>query len=561
MRGYVVKKGKNYYAVVYDGVDAGTGKEKRKWVSAGPRRSDAEKLVTDLVKRRNQGVSVATEKLSLGEYLTERWLPIQESQLRKSTFDSYRRNIELHVLPPLAKMPLEKLTAGDLDALYASLLVRGRKAATRTGDGLAPKTVRSIHLVLHKALADAERKGLVIRNVAALADPPKVGARKQIEIKAWTADRLDVFLEAIEPHRLSPAFHLAAYTGMRRGEVLGLRWKDLDLDANRLSVRQALVSVAYEMHISDVKTGSGRRTIDIEDETVEVLRAWRKAREAEAGGPIGDEALVFTKADGSWIHPDVFSQTFDRVVARIDVPEITLHDLRHTHATLLLQAAVSVKVVCERLGHSNPAFTMSVYQHVLPGMQAEAAVAFAQVLRNAHLVRTAVGTAAATAADEVGETVGPSIDAVLEALGDLADPAAASEVAAEAVRRLNHLTLGAPASGTPGWEDIGDAYRLLGELSVLVDRLPQVCDQLARHFQRPALQTGTRSDSATSETPSSLLGSAAAEMIRADEHGRAMGRCIAAAHAAVSHLAPVRDGATGDAAIADGSAVGEGWAS
>ena len=119
----------------------------------------------------------------------------------------------------------------------------------------------------------------------------------------------------------------------------------------------------------------------------------------------------------------------------------------------------------------------------------------------------------------------------------------------------------APADGTPGWEDIGDAYRLLGELSVLVDRLPQVCDQLARHFQRPALQTGTRSDSATSETPSSLLGSAAAEMIRADEHGRAMGRCIAAAHAAVSHLAPVRDGATGDAAIADGSAVGEGWAS
>ena len=207
MRGYVVKKGKNYYAVVYDGVDPGTGKEKRKWVSAGPRRSDAEKLVTDLVKRRNQGVSVATEKLTLGEYLTGRWLPIQESQIRKSTFDSYRRNIELHVLPALAKMPLEKLTASDLDALYASLLVRGRKAATRTGEGLAPKTVRSIHLVVHKALADAERKGLVIRNVAALADPPKVGARKQIEIKAWTAEQLDVFLEAIEAHRLAPARH------------------------------------------------------------------------------------------------------------------------------------------------------------------------------------------------------------------------------------------------------------------------------------------------------------------------------------------------------------------
>jgi len=336
MRGYVVKKGKNYYAVVYDGVDPGTGKEKRKWVSAGPRRSDAKKLVTDLVKRRNEGVSVTAEKLSLGDYLTGRWLPIQESQLRRSTFDSYRRNLDLHVLPVLGRMPLEKLTAGDLDALYASLLLRGRKAATRTGDGLAPKTVRSIHLVLHKALADAERKGLVIRNVAALADAPKVGARKQNEIKAWTAEQLDRFIDAIEPHRLAPAFHLDAYTGMRRGELLGLRWMDLDLDAMRLSVRQALVSAAYEVHISDVKTGSGRRTIDLEEETVEVLRRWLKIRQDEAGGPVAVDSLVFTKPDGKSIHPDIFSQIFDRVVERIDVPEITLHDIRHTHATLLL---------------------------------------------------------------------------------------------------------------------------------------------------------------------------------------------------------------------------------
>ncbi len=541
MRGYVVKKGKNYYAVVYDGVDPGTGKEKRKWVSAGPRKGDAEKLVTELVKRRNQGASVAVEKLTLGQYLMERWLPIQESQLRKSTFDAYRRNIELHVLPPLSKMPLEKLTASDLDALYATLLVRGRKAATRTGEGLAPKTVRSIHLVVHKALADAERKGLVIRNVAALADPPKVGARKQSEIKSWTADQLDVFLEAIESHRLAPAFHLGAYTGMRRGELLGLRWKDIDLDANRLSVRQALVSVAYEMHISDVKTGSGRRTIDIEDETVEVLRTWRKVREDEADGPVAQDALVFTKPDTSWIHPDVFSQVFDRVVARIPVPEISLHDLRHTHATLLLQAGVSVKVVCERLGHSNPAFTMSVYQHVLPGMQAEAAVAFAQVLRNAHMVRTAMGTAATAATATTGEPSGPSIDGVLDALGSIDDPVVAAEVAAEAVRRMNHLTLAAPTPGTPGWGDIGDMYRLVGELGVLVDRLPQVCDQLARNFQRPALQAGVRADSATTETPAALLCAAADEMVRADEYGRAMGRCIAATHNALSHLAPVGD--------------------
>lgn len=537
MRGYVVKKGKNYYAVVYDGVDPGTGKEKRKWVSAGPRRSDAEKLVTDLVKRRNKGVSVTAGKLSLEDYLTGRWLPIQESQLRRSTFDSYRRNLDLHVLPVLGRMPLEKLTAGDLDALYASLLLRGRKAATRTGDGLAPKTVRSIHLVLHKALADAERKGLVIRNVAALADAPKVGARKQNEIKAWTAEQLDRFLDAIEPHRLSPAFHLDAYTGMRRGELLGLRWMDLDLDAMRLSVRQALVSVAYEVHISDVKTGSGRRTIDLDEETVEVLRRWLKVRQAEAGGPIAEDSLVFTKPDGKSIHPDIFSQIFDRVVERVDVPEITLHDIRHTHATLLLQAGVPVKVVSERLGHANAAFTMSVYQHVLPGMQAEAAAAFAQVLRNVRKATDAPRASQDDAeypTDGAGRAGEPDVLGLLDAVED---PGMAAELAAEALRRVNRFTLVVPARGVSGWESVSDLYRVLGELRVLADRMPQAFDQLGRHLERPADEGSSyKSDSGTSESPESLVASAVVALKDAERDVRQVGVNLNAAQSAVAHL-------------------------
>ncbi|QXC60648.1 site-specific integrase [Aquihabitans sp. G128] len=168
---------------------------------------------------------------------------------------------------------------------------------------------------------------------------------------------------------------------MRRGEVLGLRWGDIDVDNARLSVRQALISVAYEAQISDVKTGAGRRVIDLDPGTVGVLLEWRNRRGEEQGGrKTGAEEIVFTKEDGSWIHPDLFSQSFDRAVAKLDLPRISLHDLRHTHATLLLKAGVPVKVVSERLGHANVAFTMSVYQHVLPGMQAEAAEVFAQLL-------------------------------------------------------------------------------------------------------------------------------------------------------------------------------------
>ena len=405
MRGGIQKKGNYYYAVVYDGIDPGTGRKRRSWIPAGTRRSDAEKILAEEIKRRHDGVPVPTEKLTFGQYLTDRWLPIQKSRVRHSTYDSYRRNIELHVLPALGRRPIERLTPDDIDVFYATLLTEGRKkptgskakgrrgtSKTPTGDGaevddkpvgLAPKTVRNIHLMLNKAMNDAQRKGIVLRNVVALADAPTPKNRQEGNIKAWDVDQLRTFLNAVRDHRLHPAFHLSSHTGMRRGEVLGLRWCDLDLEAKRLSVRQALVSIAYDVEISDVKTGTGRRTIDLDPVTVDVLKAWRIQRAEEKGGiePKGDE-LVFVKPDGSWIHPQSFSQVLDRKVAKLDVPTISLHDLRHTHATLLLKAGVHVKIVSERLGHANVAFTMSVYQHVLPGMQAEAASTFAKLIGN-----------------------------------------------------------------------------------------------------------------------------------------------------------------------------------
>jgi integrase len=384
VRGYTVKKGKQYYAVVYEGIDPGTGRERRRWIPAGPRRSDAERLVTDLVKRRNDGQQTPHGKTTLGEYLTEKWLPLQRSQLRPSTFDSYRRNIRLHVLPVLGRVPLQRLAPEDLDSLYARLLADGR-CDGREG-GLSVKTVRLVHLVLHKALSDALRKGSVVRNVATVADPPKLSSAKRPEIKVWTADQLRMFLDQIQTNRAYAALFVSSHTGMRRGEILGLRWTDVHFDEARLSIRQALISVAYEMQVSDVKTGAGRRSIDLDDRTLAVLRQWRKAQAEEKlllGSEYHDQDLVFCRADGDPIHPDLFSQTFDRAVARLGLPDITLHDLRHTHASLLLKAGVPVKVVSERLGHASPAFTLNVYQHVIPGMQAAAAAVFSSLVAGA----------------------------------------------------------------------------------------------------------------------------------------------------------------------------------
>src|SRR6516164_1138906 len=160
-------------------------------------------------------------------------------------------------------------------------------------------------------------------------------------------------------------------------DVLGLRWDDVDLARASVSVSRALVNIAYVPHLSDVKTGQGRRTIDLDSKTVAVLRAWKKRQieERVLANLRPEKDLIFAHPDGSFIHPDFLSQVFDRHVAKSTLTRIRLHDLRHTHASILLKQGVPLKVVSERLGHSNPAFTLSVYQHLLPGMQADAAKA------------------------------------------------------------------------------------------------------------------------------------------------------------------------------------------
>ncbi len=273
MRGHIARKGDRYYAVVYEGINPVTGKERRRWYKAGTTRKAAEKMLGELVKRVHDGEYRAPERITLGDYLTERWLPTKKAQLRPSTFASYRNNVELHVKPRIGHIPLQRLQPEDLDTFYAALLVDGKRNGA--GGGLAPKSVRYIHGIVRKALADAHRKGTVTRNVADLADPPRVGASGR-SMTVWSADELRQFLAGIEDSEWYPPIYLAANTGMRRGEVLGLPWRHVDLDAARLTVDQQILSVEYESMVGDVKTSNSRRTIDLDPRTVAVLRAWRK---------------------------------------------------------------------------------------------------------------------------------------------------------------------------------------------------------------------------------------------------------------------------------------------
>ena len=197
--------------------------------------------------------------------------------MRESTASSYRLQIELHIKPALGTIPLQQLQPQDLDRFYDDELDHGRRDGKPGGS--SPKSVRYLHTTIHKALKDAVRKNLVSRNVADAADPPHIPTPGERELSVWTAAELRQFLEAMSDHWLSAAFVLAATTGMRRGEVLGLRWSDVDLTAGRLNIRQTVLSVGGKVRFSQPKTARGRRTIALDETTIGALVA-HAARQA-----------------------------------------------------------------------------------------------------------------------------------------------------------------------------------------------------------------------------------------------------------------------------------------
>lgn len=368
-RGMLRKRGATWTAYWWvDGPHDSVQKSKGGFATKG----EAQKYLNDTLQAMQVGQLAEPSKMRTGEYLLHRWLPSRRASVRPSTYDSYRRSLDLHVVPAIGQIKLQNLRPDHLDTFYADLLE----------GGLAPKTVRNVHTMLHKALKDAMRKNLVVRNVADAADPPRV-THGDSEHQTWTGEQLRIFLAAIADHRLFAAYLLGATTGMRRGEVLGLRWNNVDLRRRRIKVIETVLNVGYEITEGTPKTARGRRTVAIDSATAGALRDHRdrQALEKRAAGPAyTDLGLVFARPDGTHVHPDLFSQAFRRAVRRVGLPYIRLHDLRHTHATLGLEAGIPVKVISTRLGHATTAFTQDIYMHSVPSLEEGAADQIADLI-------------------------------------------------------------------------------------------------------------------------------------------------------------------------------------
>ena len=364
--------------------DPKTGKMKDQWKGGYATRKEAKAARDDARAAANKGTAVASTRITVREYL-EQWLEVQAGQVRPTTLVSYRLHVDKYIVPRIGGERLQQLTPVMVDRLYSTLSKEGGQDRHKLKEGEKPKpkplsatTVRHIGATLHKALNDAVKKKLVPYNPADAAELPKTQnhADGAGGMKTWTREELDKFLTHVATDRLFPMWRLTAWTGMRRGEVCGLTWRDIDLEAGTITVQRARVTVkSGDVRESKTKTGSGRRLVDLDRETIAALETWQHRQQAERDawpGEWPDHNLVFTLQDGSSLNPDYLSRWFQSHTRKAKLPTIRLHDLRHTHATLMIAAGVPVKVVSERLGHSTPAFTMTVYQHVLPGMQREA---------------------------------------------------------------------------------------------------------------------------------------------------------------------------------------------
>jgi integrase len=371
MKGHVHRRGKVWEYQVDAGPDPATGKRRRRTGSGFKTQRVATQAMRDAMRAVETGTISPGEVPTVATFVDE-WLAGRRASLRPSTWASYRDLLHGHVVPRLGALRLDKVTAKHVADLGETLLTEGGRDLRR-GPGLSPRTVRYTLTVASQVLGDAVKRGIIPRNPAEHVDLPRVSKQ---EMQWWSVDDARRFLDRVADDRLSALWTLLLTTGLRRGEALGLKWDDIDFDSGRFAVRRTLVSTSYQVRWSEPKTEASKRVVALDAGTVAALRAHR-TRQLEERVAVGpgylDQRLVFADVGGEPLHPDGVTQRFDRLVKEAGVRRIRLHDLRHTAATLMLEAGVPLKVVTERLGHASTRITSDLYQHVGETMQEEAA--------------------------------------------------------------------------------------------------------------------------------------------------------------------------------------------
>ena len=312
-----------------------------------------------------------------GQYTVGQWMDVwyenyAKIKVRPSSHQTYKGYIENHIKPNIGDIPLEKLTTLDLQRLYKTLLANGRVDRLESKGqpkGLSPKTVRNIHQILSSALKLAQEQRIILTNPAEGCALPKVEHR---EMKTLPVEQLQSFLREAKDSGVFELYYLELATGLRRGELLGLKWEDIDLEHGDLRVRRQIARINGKVVEAPLKTKNAYRTLPLAEDTISILKEQKKK--------VGNSPWVFPSATGGPISPDSVLHMLHRVLKRAGLPQVRFHDLRHTFATLALQNGVDIKTVSGMLGHFSAGFTLDTYAHVTTSAQKAAANTMGKLL-------------------------------------------------------------------------------------------------------------------------------------------------------------------------------------
>ncbi len=362
------RKDGTYMARYY--VDTPAGRKRRTiYGKKGEKRQEVADRLAEALGNRSKGLVFDAENQKLGEYL-DRWLADSvRGSVKAVTFESYSRLVRVHIVPALGRVKLKAISPAHLQGFYR----------TKLDAGLSPRTVQYIHAVLHRALKQALRWGLVARNVSEAVDPPRV---RREEIRPLCPEQARMLLEAARDDRLEALYVLAIHCGLRQGELLGLKWEDVDLERGILQVRRTLSNGVF----TTPKTAKSRRSVKLTESALDALRKHlkRQLKEIDRAGSLWQEnGLIFATEAGTPLNRhNLGSRSFKPLLERAGLHRSTrFHDLRHTCATLLLSKGIHPKIVQELLGHSSVGITLDTYSHVLPGMGDGAADAMEDALK------------------------------------------------------------------------------------------------------------------------------------------------------------------------------------
>jgi integrase len=385
VRGHVRRRGANSFELKFDvGCDGGQRRTVYRSFK-GTRRAAQAELARQLARTADGG-HVDASKLTVGQHLRERlahWRAM--GTISPKTEQGYDELLKNQILPHLGAVPLQKLTARDIERWHAALLTSGRKGPSGrpSRGGVSPRTVGHAHRILNKALREAVRFELVLRNVCAAQRTPKI---VPVEMHILSPAQVKEFPAVLDGHAFAAPAVTALFTGLRRGEILALRWGNVDLTAKLLKVRESLEQTKAGLRFKPPKSRAGVRDVALPDIVVEVLRGQRKRllerRLLLGQGKLGDSDLVFPAWDGSPQGPEAFSAAWARFAQEHELG-VTFHELRHTHASQLIDAGVPLPEIAHRLGHSSPAITLSTYAHLFRKDDSKAAKAINDALNGA----------------------------------------------------------------------------------------------------------------------------------------------------------------------------------